>query len=71
MLFEGLFHRSPCAGSPLAPNERQMLKIFSGLNILNCTSKLWITNPGCTNSNNLIGHELFKTDTWTPRMTPE
>ena len=70
MLFEDLFHHSPCAGSPLAPNQRQMLKISSGLQIPNCTSKLWITNSRCTNSNNLIGHELLKTNTWTPLMTP-
>jgi hypothetical protein len=30
MLFEDLFHHSPCAGSLLAPNQRQMLKISSG-----------------------------------------
>src|ERR1700722_18270581 len=71
MLFENLFDHSPRAGASLPPNQRQMLKIPSGLQILDRTSKLRVTNSGCANRNNFIGHELLEMNAWTPLMTSE
>ena len=48
-----------------------MLKISSGVQILNRFSEFWITNLRCANRYNFIGHELFQTNTRTPLTTSQ